>query len=107
MTYRVVISNEALGAIEAQAVYLLESGAPEARVGAWMRRLLDVIDSLETWPHRFAVAEEVSQALGKTIRRVNVDEYALYYRVCEDTGVVEIMAMRHGRRRPWRGEIEP
>ena len=103
MRYRVVTSASAVAALEEQAMYLREQGAPEDRVAGWLRRMLDAVDALEKWLHRHGVAHDVSDAIGFVVRRLYVDDYGVLYRVDDAAGVVEILAVRHGRRRPWTG----
>ena len=62
--------------------------------------------SLEQWPRRFPVADAISQAKGYEVRRANYGEYAVFYRVDESRAVVELLAFRHARRRPWADEID-
>lgn len=101
MTYRVVIPDEVLAAIDAQVAYLVSAGAPYGRLSRWLAGLLECADSIGHMPRRFPVAEPVSLALGSEVRRVNFADYALYYRVHDDRREVVIVAFRHGRRRPW------
>jgi plasmid stabilization system protein ParE len=54
-------------------------------------------------PRRFPVAERESEMFGQEVRRVNHGDYAVFYFVDEGEGVVELLAFRHGRRRPWLG----
>jgi len=101
MKYRVNISREVHRAIDAQIGYLLGQGAPRDRVDDWQIRLYDLMDSLAEMPRRFPVAELPSEELGYEVRRVNLEDYALFYRVDDAGGEVEFVVFRHGRRRPW------
>lgn len=40
----------------------------------------------------------------KVVRRYR---FLIFYRVLEEQGEIEIVHVRHGARRPWRGEAEP
>ncbi|QQS07861.1 MAG: type II toxin-antitoxin system RelE/ParE family toxin [Phycisphaerales bacterium] len=100
MTYRVAISPEVLGAIDAQIVYFLHAGVSPDRIGAWFESLLGVVHSLGEIPHRFPVADAVSLAKGHEVRRVNHGDDAIFYRIDDIEHAVEIVAFRHGRQRP-------
>ena len=101
MTYRVLMSPKVLDAIDRHLVYLRHEGAPPDRMDAWLEGLLATIDSLYLMPRRFPVAETVMGAKGYEVRRANHGDYALFYRINEDTRMVEVIAFRHGRQRPW------
>jgi plasmid stabilization system protein ParE len=101
MIYRVVIPQEVHEAIDAQVQYLINEGAPRDRVDDWLARLFDRIQSLDKMPRRFPVAEAVTAAKGYEVRRVNHGQYALFYRIDDSHRVVEFIAFRHGRQRPW------
>lgn len=102
MTYRVVIPGAVLDAIDAQMAYLVEQGAPPDRLTAWLASLYDLIESLDRLPRRFPVAEAVTAAQGDDVRRMNFGEYAVFFRVIDSRKVVELLAFRHGRQRPWK-----
>lgn len=101
MTYRVVIPTTVLDAIDAQMAYLREQGAPPDRLDGWFMRLFDLIESLDRLPKRFPIAEAVSTATGEEVRRMNFGEYAVFFRVLDSRRIVELLAFRHGRQRPW------
>ncbi len=101
MTYRVVIPQTVLDAIDSHLRYLRREGAPAKRVDAWLDRLASHIDSLAELPRRCPVAEAVTAAVGYEVRRLKHGDYAVFYRIDERARVVEIMAFRHGRQRPW------
>lgn len=58
MTYRVIISSEALAAAETQIDYLTKEQHAPLAAERWWRRALDGIESLSTMPHRYPVADE-------------------------------------------------
>ncbi|MFN0132766.1 MAG: type II toxin-antitoxin system RelE/ParE family toxin [Phycisphaerales bacterium] len=101
MTYGVLISPEVLDAIDRHLVYLRHEGAPPDRMEAWLGGLLATIDSLYLMPRRFPVAETVTAANGYEVRRVNHGDYSLFYHIDDNDHLVEILAFRHGRQRPW------
>lgn len=102
MSYQVLIPQEVEDAIAAQVDYLKgQAGASGERVDRWLVRLFDLIDSLQRWPSRFPVAATVSEAVGYEVRRANHGDYAVFFRVLHEKRLVELVAFRHGRRRPW------
>lgn len=100
MKYRVVIPREIQDAVDEQVVYLLSEGAPTDRLEGWLTGLYERMESLYSFPRRYAVAEAVSTATGYEVRRMNYGDYAVFYRVDDRRMVVEVIAFRHGRRRP-------
>jgi plasmid stabilization system protein ParE len=101
MSYRVVIPQQVLAAIDAHVQYLINDGAPPDRVDLWLARLLTIIDSLYVMPRRFPVAKALTAAKGYEVRRVNHADCAIFYRIDDGEQRVELIAFRHGRRRPW------
>jgi len=94
LAYRVVLGQRAERALEK----LAENLTVEGYDGLW-----DAVDSLEEFPERCAFAPEpplrhrgVRQLLYKVGRQV----YRVLYRVRGER--VEILTIRHGRRRPLR-----
>ena len=63
-------------------------------------RILDAIDTLDTFPHRNVVAGQ-KPGLSKPVRSLPAWPYVVFFRVHDDHGVVRILRVRHGaRRRP-------
>lgn len=101
MTYRVVITDEVLAAIDAQIAWYIDQGVSRDLIGTWLAELVGKVNSLRELPKRFGVAETVSRIVGHEVRRMNHGEHALFYRVRDQERIVEVLAFRHGRRRPW------
>lgn len=99
--YELNIPEQVKDAIRQQLAYLRDQGAPEDRLDHWFRGLLDLLGTLCEWPRRFPVAETVTAAKGHEVRCANHGDYALFYRIDEEARVVEVIAFRHGRQRPW------
>ena len=100
MTFRVIVSETVLAAINAQVEYFISESAPPDRIQQWLLGLFDRIDGLYEWPERFPIAASVSRVAGYEVRRMNHGEYALFFRIDQEQEVVEIIAFRHGRRTP-------
>ena len=93
--YRVRITLRALSDLEAILDYIAqESPLNAARM---IERLLDAIDGLEFMPYRFKVLAGAEEG---GIRSIPVRPYLIRFRVEERTGIVRILHIRHGARRP-------
>lgn len=68
--YRVLYTNQFEDALDAQVLYFLKQGASKARVVAWLTDLYELTDSLETFPHRFPVAELESVNIGVKVHKI-------------------------------------
>jgi plasmid stabilization system protein ParE len=104
--YLVQVSREVEDAVADQVVYFHAHGAPDSRIERWLERLWDLVDSLSKMPRRFPVSVRESEMYGNELRRVNLGEYAIFYRVDEHEHAVFIVAFRHGKRRPWIEETD-
>lgn len=104
MKYRVIYTQEVVNAIEAQVAYFIGEQAPSDRIESWLAGLYDCMIFLDQWPRRFPIAEAISRAKGYEVRRMNYGQCAIFYRVDDGRSVVELLAFRHGRRRPWSEE---
>ena len=60
--------------------------------------LLDAIDSLERFPHRYKVHEHRKEP-AKTVRSMPVPPFIVYYRVVEHLGMIEVLTVLHGHRK--------
>jgi plasmid stabilization system protein ParE len=101
MRYRVEISPAVHGQIDEQVAYLGSEQVAEATVVGWLASLYDALMSLQDHPRRFPADVIRTRILGYEIRRMGVGAFVVYYRVDGDRSVVEVLAIRHGKRRPW------
>ncbi len=99
--YKVIYAQEALEGINAQIDHYVSESVPGNTIDAWFQGLIDQVAGLYSMPRRFPVAQSVTKVKGYEMRRMNYGVYAAYYRVDDDRKVVEIIAFRHGRQRPW------
>jgi plasmid stabilization system protein ParE len=60
--------------------------------------LLDAIDSLEIFPHRYKVHEHRKDP-AKTVHSMPVPPFIVYYRIAERSRMVEVLTVLHGRRK--------
>jgi plasmid stabilization system protein ParE len=63
-----------------------------------LRRLLDETASLSLFPYRYKVYQ-LRRHLSMTVRAMPVQRHVAYYRISEQAKTVEIISIRHGRRR--------
>ena len=99
MTYRVIIPPHVEALIYDQARYLQTQGAGNTVVAEWLEELFARFEPLADHPRLYRIAETVSKALGSEVRRINHGEYAVFYRVDEQSRCIELIDFRHGRRR--------
>lgn len=104
MMYRVEISLVVHGQMNSQVEYYRGEMVPDATVVRWLAGLFDAVDSLREHPKRFPIDADRSAIKGYEIRRFNYGEFGVFYRVREDDGLVQILDLRHGRRRSVREE---
>lgn len=85
--YRVEITNEALKNMEEIYDYIAEElQAPENAMGQY-NRIADAILSLDTFPEKFKVLECEPERT-RRLRRMVVDNYSVFYVVCDSKVVV-------------------
>jgi plasmid stabilization system protein ParE len=97
-SYRVILSPEAAADLQALYDYIALDSPQNA--ATMVGRLLDAIESLETFPHR-NVARHQSRRIKHRVRSLPVKPYLVDFRVLDDRQAVIILSVRHGaRRRP-------
>jgi plasmid stabilization system protein ParE len=94
--YRVRITPRASNDIIAICAHI-EGSSPQNAAGV-AQELIDAIDSLDLFPHRYKVHEHRRDP-SKTVRSMPVPPFIVYYRVRDADLVVEIISVRHGARR--------
>ena len=97
--YRVVFTQTVNEEIDSQVNYLIEQQVSPERLTSWLNKLLEVIDSLEQWPHRFPVSQDETAIKGFEIRKLVFGNYLVHYRVDDDGQLVEVLSFRHGAQR--------
>lgn len=93
--YRVRITPRVLHDLQTIFDYIAQD-SPDNAAGT-IERILDAIDGLEFMPYRFKVLEGAEK---KGIRSISVRPYLIRFRVEEEAGIVRILHVRHGARRP-------
>lgn len=94
--YRVVISERATADIVAVHDYIAADSPQNAAAVA--RRILQAIDYLGTFPHRYPVYRGRRQP-SVAVRRMPEPPVLVYYKINEQERVVEVITVRHGKRR--------
>src|SRR5437762_4309294 len=95
-TYRITILPEAGNNLESIHEHI-EKDSPQNAVTV-SRKLLDAIDSLEQFPHRYKVHTS-SKNPDRVVHSMPVPPFIIYYRVIERNLAVEVMTIRDGARR--------
>lgn len=101
MTYRIEITQAIQAQIDEQVSYYLHEGVSVPTVIGWLDGLYVKLEALQAHPRLYTVASWPSKAKGIEIRRLIYGEHVLYYRVHEDTRIVEAVSFRHSKRCPW------
>lgn len=103
MSYTVILAPEVYAAIDEQIAYLLCERVSQGHVDEWVDGVFRTAGSLSDWPRRHPVAETVSDKLGQEVRRARFREHVLFYTINDSREIVDVIALRHGRREPWTG----
>ncbi len=94
--YRVRITRRASDDLIGICTYI-ERDSPQ-NAASVAQELLDAIDSLSLFPYRYRVHENRKDP-AKTVHAMPVPPFMVYYRVVVPHDLVEVIAVRHGRRR--------
>lgn len=97
MAYSVAISQSALREYDAAMRYIAsEYGSPRV-----MRELASefdaAVDALERSPLAYPVDWNISNGVGREIRKIRIMSYLLRYEVNEENGTVQAYSFLHGR----------
>lgn len=92
-TYHVRITPRALADLES-IFRSIEVDSPQ-NASSMIRQILDDIDRLEIFPHRYNVPR-VGKVQGREIRSMPVRPYLVRYRIDESRKAVYILRVRHG-----------
>lgn len=94
--YEVTVTSRAYDELESICQFIAER-SPGASASV-AKRLIQAIDALSLLPHRHRVHIHRRDAR-KTVHAMPVRPFIVYYRVREEESVVEVLCVRHGRRR--------
>ena len=98
--YRVILSPRATADLHSIHAYIAQDSPQNA--ASFLSELVEAIDSLDLLPSRYRVYSG-SRRPAAAVRRMPVPPYLIYYRVDEARSVVDIVTVRHGKRRQPRG----
>lgn len=95
MAYEVQVARSVHIELDSAIGYIAnELASPRAAI-----RLLDdcgaALNMLETLPTAYPVDHSASAAVGFEVRRIRVQNYRLYYRICEEAHVVQVFSFLH------------
>lgn len=99
MRFRVVYTREFLQDIDRHVDYLLGEGAGVDTVAAWYTKVFERLDSLDELPHRYPVDERQSKLNGSETRKLNYQDYLVFYFVDEPRRCVFLFKFQHGAMR--------
>ena len=95
--YRVIISPRAAADLADVDAYISKDSPQIA--ATVISRLVDAVDTLGRLPHRHQTYGVRGRPADEIVRRMPVPPYLIYYRVDDTKRVVEVITIRHGKRR--------
>jgi plasmid stabilization system protein ParE len=99
MTYRVIIADEALAAVERFLDYIgVEQGMP-LTASRWWEKALARVETLRTMPRRCPLAPE-NELSAHELRMLIVDRCLFVFHVDDVDRVVYVVKFRHGAQLP-------
>lgn len=99
MSYRVVYAPSFCDDLRDHAMYLRQAHVGDNTIDRWFRDLLDLVDSLNDWPHRYAIDPVQTQSTGTETRKLNFGDYLIFYQIDDERKEVHLVAYIHGARR--------
>ena len=96
-SYRIRFTVNAAGQLEEIFDYIRRDSPQNA--ARMIQRLLDAIDSLDLFPHRYKVLEDI-ETFGEEVRSMPVPPYLVRYHIDDARLAVTVVSVRHGARRP-------
>ena len=94
--YRVLMMPEAAADLTGIFDHVERDSPQNAR--ALVEALIDAIDSLTHFPHRYKV-HRTARDPNRVVRSMPAPPHVVYYRVIEQHRVVRVLTVRHGARR--------
>lgn len=104
MTYRVILQDAAIRAIEKQARYIAEEQHAPQNALRWLEKVFAAAESLSHFPHRCPHAPE-NEYRDYEIRMLVVQSCLLLYNISDKNKTVSIIGFRHGRQKPLEDEL--
>ena len=95
-SYTVIISPRAQRDLHAIHKYIARDSAVNA--DRFIAELLEEIDKLQILPHRYRIHRRFRR-IWKSLYRMPIRTYLVYYRVDDSRLSVEVITVRHGMRR--------
>lgn len=98
MKYEVRLAADAEASILQQAAFIAADNPRAAE--SWMAALYDAVHSLESMPRRCPLAGELSEAAGFAIHCLTIGSHSVFFRVNDETHIVDVLRFRHAAQRP-------
>jgi toxin ParE1/3/4 len=95
--YRVNLTLKAAGHLQEIFEYIHRDSPQHAQ--RMIERLVDGIDSLEVFPHRYKILRNKA-VFGEDVHSMPVLPYLIRYHIDDENDLVTILSVRHGARRP-------
>ncbi len=104
MSYRVIITDQALARIDEQTAYIAVEAEAPLNAARWLSRVLAAADTLGSMPRRCPKAPESGHHPFE-LRALNIDGFLLLFTIDDDDRTVRVLNARHGRQLPRPDEL--
>jgi plasmid stabilization system protein ParE len=99
VTYRVIISDDALAGVVAFLDYIADTKQMPLTADRWWAKALAKVETLRTMPRRCPLAPE-NEFSRYELRMLIVDRCLFIFQIDEETRTVRIVKFRHGSQLP-------
>lgn len=106
MSYRVVITEQALARIDQQVAFIAVDAEAPLNAARWLARVLAAAEMLESMPRRCPYAPEHGHHPFE-IRALNIDGFLLLFAINDADRTALALDARHARQLPRPDEIPP
>lgn len=98
MNYRLIIAPSFEDAVQGKIDWLREQNVSEPAIEAWLIKLYRKLQGLENWPELYAVDEAYSAEVGRESRKINFQDYLVFYQIDDKRREVRVVGFVDGRR---------
>ena len=99
MNFRVIYTSTFRQDISEHVDYLRDQHVPDDIIERWYDRLFSRIDDLGNWPKSCPVDEQMTEVIGREVRKLVYARHVVTYHVDEQGRSVQVLTMVHGARR--------
>ncbi len=96
MKYHVVFADSFTEDLDEQIDYLLGEQVSVVTIENWFTELYKQIACLDKFPKRFSVDPVQTRDAGKETRKINIEDYLVFYQVDDEQKQVHVVAFMHG-----------